>query len=82
MQLINNEAKTAGEIAELEEDYETAISKAVVTFISETNVKVDLDGFSFRCREYRELSSKLFNYYVITRNENRFSLQSRTNDLS
>ena len=48
MQLINKESKTAGEIAELEEDYEAAISKAVLTFISETNVKVDLDGFSFQ----------------------------------
>ena len=42
MQLINNEAKTACEIAELEEDYENAISQAVLQFISESNVKVDL----------------------------------------
>ena len=42
MQLINNEAKTACEIAELEENYENAIDQAVLGFISETNVKVDL----------------------------------------
>ena len=42
MQLINNEAKTASEIAELEEDYEKAIGQAVLQFISKGNVKVDL----------------------------------------
>ena len=53
MQLINNEPKTAGEIAELEEDYETAISQAVLHIISETYVKVDLDGFNFRLSHFR-----------------------------
>ena len=42
MRLINNEAKTACEIAELEEDYENAIGQAMLKFISETNAKVDL----------------------------------------
>lgn len=42
MQLINNEAKTACEIAELEEDYENAIGQAVLEFISKSDVKVDL----------------------------------------
>ena len=42
MQLINNEAKPACEIAELEEDYENAIGQAVLEFILETNAKVDL----------------------------------------
>ena len=42
MQLINNESKTACEIAELEEDYENAIGQAVLEFTSESNVKVDL----------------------------------------
>ena len=42
MQLINNEAKTASKIAELEENYENAIGQAVLEFISETNAKVEL----------------------------------------
>ena len=42
MRLINNEAKTACEIAELEEDYENSIGQAVLEFISVTNTKVDL----------------------------------------
>ena len=42
MQLINNEAKTACEVAELEEDYENAVGQAVLEFISKSNVKVDL----------------------------------------
>ena len=47
--LINNEPRTAGEIAVLEEDYEAAISQAILKFIAETDVKVDLgSGFYLR----------------------------------